>query len=746
MYTLEQFFIQGRFECPELSSCAPPTGAWVLALGLSCVLMAGCAGGSATGGGGIVTPPANAPLLTAISPSTALIGSTADTLIAYGSNFTDGVTIEWNGTALATTCVDANPIATGCSTATELMATVPASDFATLGSEQVSLSNPEPDGGTSNAISFKVAAAPAPATWVRAVAGVTVGWDMVWDSVHNSLYVSTAVQDPKYPDMLVPINPVSGTAGTAAPAESDPEYLSLSSDSSYPWASLFGSNSVQRYVVPGFAKDISIPVPMDLYGRTQEAVNIQAAPVSPHTLAMVAGDAGGGAAGDGVYIYDDATARPMWLPGFESGGPVTDLLQWGNDDSTLYSIQNLAGGGDGIFPLQVTFSGVTWNKTGGGLPVGLSYYNRQNGLTYAWDGVGVYDATGDTLIGQFDVPEPDTACTADATLNRYYCLTVYSNSGVDVYQSELWVFNLSTYALIERIYFGSLQGASGAEFGLPSSAWTYGAGGVFLIDGAAVNPNAAPDVATGTSTAAYAQLSSLSPQSATAGSGNVSVTINGSNFSPDSTACWNCNALQERLLPTTYVNSTQLNVLIPASQLATAQPLAISILDQSTSLFSTNGRTFTVLPTPGSTKVTPLNLAGLSMAWDEASQLLYVGTQITMAATRIRSLREVVGRSRAARAGVGAAAVEAALEERDSGCGAQPVDLTREPVARRNERAGIERWGRGDVTGMDQHTDFKMVCLSSNRSTMIVNVVPATSAFRQLQFSDVANSAGVEAM
>jgi hypothetical protein len=544
--------------------------------------------------------------------------------------------------------VDVNLIATECSTAAELMGTVPASDLATPGSEQVSLSNPEPDGGTSNPISFKVAAAPAATTWVRAVAGVTVGWDMVWDSVHSSLYISTAAQDPKYPDMLVPIDPVSGAAGSAAPAGSDPEYLSLSSDGSYLWASLFGSNTVQRYVAPGLAKDISIPVPTGLSGSLQEAGNIQAAPVSPHTLAMVAGDS--------VYIYDDATARPTSLPGLASGGPDTGLLQWGNDDSTLYSIQNLAEEGDGIFPLQVSSSGVRWNKTGGGLPVGLSYYNRQNGLTYAFDGTGVYDTTGDTLIGQFDVPEPDTACTADATLNRYYCLTVYSNSGVDVYQSELWVFNLSTYALIDRVYFGTLQGesganqpnasisgsprkllrwgnaglalltTSGAEYGLPSSAWTYGAGGVFLIDGAAVNPNAAPDVATGTATASYAQLSSLSPQSATAGSGDVSVTINGSNFSPDSAACWNCSFLQERLLPTTYVNSTQLNVLIPASQLATAQPLAISILDQSTNLFSTNGLTFSVLPTPGSTKVTPLNLAGLSMAWDETSQLLYVGT------------------------------------------------------------------------------------------------------------------------
>jgi hypothetical protein len=53
--------------------------------------------------------------------------------------------------------------------------------------------------------------------------------------------------------------------------------------------------------------------------------------------------------------------------------------------------------------------------------------------------------------------------------------------------------------------------------------------------------------------------------------------------------------------------------------------MAISVFDQSADLFSTNALTFTVSPASGNTQITPLNLAGLAMAWDANSQLLYVG-------------------------------------------------------------------------------------------------------------------------
>ena len=154
-----------------------------------------------------------------------------------------------------------------------------------------------------------------------------------------------------------------------------------------------------------------------------------------------------------------------------------------------------------------------------------------------------------------------------------------------------------------------------------------GNGGLFLIDGAAVNPTAAPDVASGSTTWSYAWMSSLNPQQAPVGSGDAVVTITGSNFTRTSSVCWNCSFIQFQYLPTTYVSSTQLSVTIPASLLSNASTLPISIFDSSSNLFSTNALTFSVMPAlSGHTNVTALDLVGLAMSCDANSSLLYVGT------------------------------------------------------------------------------------------------------------------------
>ena len=58
-----------------------------------------------------------------------------------------------------------------------------------------------------------------------------------------------------------------------------------------------------------------------------------------------------------------------------------------------------------------------------------------------------------------------------------------------------------------------------------------------------------------------------------------------------------------------------------------SRTLPISIFEARTNLFSLNALTFSLMPAPSdSTKVTALDLAGLAMAWDANSSLLYVGT------------------------------------------------------------------------------------------------------------------------
>jgi hypothetical protein len=581
--------------------------------------------------------PQNIPTLSSIAPSVAVVGSPTISLVVFGANLENGAVVEWNGTALSSSWVSA----------TEMTASIPASDIASVGSAKVTVTNPSPGGGTSAAQTFTIVAAPAATTWVRSVAGITTAKNTVWDAAHGKLYVTIPSTDTTAPNTIVAIDPMTATAGTPVAAGNDPDLLSISSDSSYLWVGLDGANTVQRFLLPGLTKDISISVPLDSTGSPQQPSGLQAAPVNPHTIALIAGSLNFSPSGRSIYVYDDTTQRPTSITSTNQGnGPTIFWTQWGANDSTMYAYLTAIDAG-GIATLNVNSAGVSLASHVGGPLLPLSpQYERANGLLYSNVYADAFNPLNGSLAGSFDlVGGSERACTADSQVGRYYCVVAYSSGGTDVTLFELWVFDLNSYALIGRTYFGASAAQTpsmvtgspvelvrwgNAGLALITNAGALsGNGGLFLIDGAAVNPNAAPDVSTGVSPSAYAFMASLAPQQAASGSGNVTVTVRGSNFTPDSTACWSCNYLQFRFLPTSYVSSQQLSITIPASLVATAGQLPISVFDPRSNLFSTDSLTFAVNPPSVSgsgPQVTPLELAGLAMAWDANSALLYVGT------------------------------------------------------------------------------------------------------------------------
>lgn len=615
---------------------------WIVAryaLMFSCALLAsllgGCGGGSETSGGGVVETPQDIPTLTAIAPSSAQAGTAALSLALFGSNFASGATVQWNGAALASSWVNS----------TRITATIPASDIASIGTAKVSVVNPSPGGGTSAAQNFTIGTAPVSTTWVRAVPGIATAKNIVWDATHGRLYVSIPSTDTTAPNSIVAIDPLTATAGTPVPAGNNPDLLSISSDASYLWVGLDGANAVQRFLLPGLTKDISFPVPLDLGGNAQQPVSLQAARVNPHSLALIAGNWGYSPTGNGIYVYDDATQRPTSVPGRNGGGgPMIDWLQWGTDDSTIYANQYTTIDAGGVATVNVTSSGASLKGYfGGEIGPAFSQYDKGNGRLYSTN--RVFNPVDGGQIGQFAVPTGERVCTADSALGRYYCVFTNQDNGTDVSLFELWVYDLNSYALIERVYFGPSAGTpasfvTGGPVSLirwgnaglalvTNTGLYYGNGGVFLIDGSAVNPNAPPDVATGAGPWHYPWMASIQPQQVAAGSGDVTVTVQGSSFTQDSSACWNCNYLQFQFLPTTYVNAQQLNVTVPASLVASAGQLPISIFDSSANLFSSDSLSLIVAPvsTAGSkTQIKAIGLAGLAMASDPNGGLLYVGT------------------------------------------------------------------------------------------------------------------------
>jgi hypothetical protein len=605
-----------------------PAGALLL------FILAGCGGGSGGNGGGTGGgTPQDIPTLTALAPSSATVGASSVSLVVFGSNFENGATVQWNGTVLSTSWVSA----------TQLTATIPASDIASAGTAKVTVANPRPGGGTSTAQIFTISTAPAANMWVKSVAGVGTPQNLVWDATRGKLYVSIASTDAIAPNTIIPVDPITGTAATPVPAGNNPDLLSISSDSAYLWAGIDGDNVVQRFLLPGLTKDISFSLPVNPSGQPQQPVGLQAAPSSPHTLAVIAGNWGYSPPGDGVYVYDDAIQRPSSVTGYQSGGRMIDWIQWRANDHVIYGNQYTTIDAGGVATLNVTASGVSLVSYNGGQvgPPTLTQYDSANGLLYS-DGT-VFNPVNGSLVGTFDFPTANPACTPDSSAGRYYCVVAYNVGGTDVSAFELWVFDSNTYAVLNRVYFGvsagqPLSSITGqpthlvrwGDAGLALTTITapyLGNGGLFLIDGAAINSASAPDFSSGTPAPSYAWLTSLTPQQAPTSSQDVAITIKGSNFTQDSTACWSCNYLQFRYLPTSYISPNQVSVTIPANLMANPGPLSISLFDSGTNLFSTDSLTFTVgSPSSGSTQVTAIDLAGLAMAWDSNTHLLYVAT------------------------------------------------------------------------------------------------------------------------
>jgi uncharacterized protein (TIGR03437 family) len=86
------------------------------------------------------------PMILSLAPSTANAGASAFTLTVNGLNFIASSSVQWNGSARPTTFVSS----------TQLTATIPASDIPASGSAQITVFNPAPGGGTSNAVTFAI--------------------------------------------------------------------------------------------------------------------------------------------------------------------------------------------------------------------------------------------------------------------------------------------------------------------------------------------------------------------------------------------------------------------------------------------------------------------------------------------------------------------------------------------------------------------------------------------------------------
>jgi YVTN family beta-propeller protein len=128
---------------------------------VSLAFLAGCGGGTSQSLS--QPPPASGsnptPTIITISPNTTGAGGAGFTLTVTGTNFVAASTVNFGGTAPATTFVSN----------TQLTAAIPAAAIASAGTPAVTVTNPVPGGGTSNAVNFAITSGPNPVPTINSL-------------------------------------------------------------------------------------------------------------------------------------------------------------------------------------------------------------------------------------------------------------------------------------------------------------------------------------------------------------------------------------------------------------------------------------------------------------------------------------------------------------------------------------------------------------------------------------------------
>jgi 6-phosphogluconolactonase len=104
-------------------------------------------GGTSNGVNFTITSGTNpVPTINMLAPSSAAVGGPAFTLVVDGSNFVSSTVVRWNGSDRPTAFVNSG----------EIHAQISSSDIAAAGTAAVTVFNPAPGGGTSNAVNFSI--------------------------------------------------------------------------------------------------------------------------------------------------------------------------------------------------------------------------------------------------------------------------------------------------------------------------------------------------------------------------------------------------------------------------------------------------------------------------------------------------------------------------------------------------------------------------------------------------------------
>jgi hypothetical protein len=256
------------------------------------------------------------PILSSISPQSALLRSGAFTLTVGGSNFAPSSTVSWNGTSLPTTFVNSG----------QLSAAIAANLITKVDSPQIAVTTGSPGGGTSGALTFSIFGSVALDTN-----------DVIFDPFTRKLYASIpSTAHHVMGNSIVSIDPQTGKLGTPVFIGSEPTRMGISDDGQYLYVVLSGANAVRRMDLTTLTAGTQFTTVSPLFGA-YTASDVAVMPGNPNAVSTCGYS-------DGIQVWDvtdsGATPRPL-----TNGNDVYEgsVLAWG-------SAVNLYSNDEGLSP------------------------------------------------------------------------------------------------------------------------------------------------------------------------------------------------------------------------------------------------------------------------------------------------------------------------------------------------------------------------------------------------------------
>jgi len=482
------------------------------------------------------------PSVGSISPNLVQAGSGAFTLTVNGTGFNAGSTVNLGTTALTTTYVSA----------TQLTAAVPATGVANYGWAAVTVSNPTPGGGVSSI---------APLT-IYDLVSVPAN-SILFDPYGQSLYATVPSSATGITgDSVVAINPFTGAIGTPVAVGSEPTVMAETSDGNYLYIGLSGADSLAQFNL--LTQNLAATIPIADASQATPAITLAAMPGTDTTLAIGTSTAFGNF---GIFDVTGSTGsfRTNLSGDYEGVNPVFA------SPTELYAYDSQTSGAE-FYRYSINANGLTLidGTTLEGMGGFTGGFQSGTALIYGYGG-GIINPTTTPPSQVQTLPliggSGYDGVAADPSLQKEFLILGNLSSSS---ASGIVRYDLTTY-LPEAVLDLPASVSPGGD-----SRWTterFGQDGLALLsyDSIGVStpvvqllllegPFIAPQELT---TETAASLTSSSASSITHGSGNVTLTLTGSNFLPGVAVTWNGS-----YRTTTVVDPTHVTVAIPASDLS----------------------------------------------------------------------------------------------------------------------------------------------------------------------------------